>query len=244
MSVSLQQPVRPVDADVAAVRPARPRAALAVAVFGFATAPRCRRVVRGAADRVPAARRRRRAAGRHRQRPAEHVPADGRFVRHRDLRRRRRCPSQPPARPADQPDRDRDPARRHRHCAPHGGAVASPARTLHATTFGKDNTMQTVTLNNGVEMPILGFGVFQIPAEQTEQAVTDALAAGYRHLDTAAVLRQRGGRRPRHREQRHPARGAVRHHQAVDPGRPARKPSSARSTPRCSASAWTTSTCT
>ena len=44
----------------------------------------------------------------------------------------------------------------------------------------------TVTLNNGVQMPILGFGVFQIPAEQTEQAVTDALAAGYRHLDTAA----------------------------------------------------------
>lgn len=44
----------------------------------------------------------------------------------------------------------------------------------------------TVTLNNGVEMPILGFGVFQIPAEQTEQAVADALAAGYRHLDTAA----------------------------------------------------------
>ena len=44
----------------------------------------------------------------------------------------------------------------------------------------------TVTLNNGVQMPILGFGVFQIPAEETEQAVTDALAAGYRHLDTAA----------------------------------------------------------
>ncbi|MGW4909152.1 aldo/keto reductase [Streptomyces sp. NPDC004270] len=46
--------------------------------------------------------------------------------------------------------------------------------------------MQTVTLNNGVEMPILGFGVFQIPLEETEQAVTDALAAGYRLLDTAA----------------------------------------------------------
>lgn len=46
--------------------------------------------------------------------------------------------------------------------------------------------MQTVTLNSGVQMPILGFGVFQIPAEQTEQAVTAALAAGYRHLDTAA----------------------------------------------------------
>ncbi|MFD5065328.1 aldo/keto reductase [Streptomyces sp. NPDC058394] len=47
--------------------------------------------------------------------------------------------------------------------------------------------MQTVTLNNGVEMPILGFGVFQIPPEETEQAVTDALAAGYRLLDTAAA---------------------------------------------------------
>ncbi|MFG2777979.1 aldo/keto reductase [Streptomyces prunicolor] len=47
--------------------------------------------------------------------------------------------------------------------------------------------MQTVTLNNGVEMPILGFGVYQIPPEQTEQAVSDALAAGYRLLDTAAA---------------------------------------------------------
>jgi 2,5-diketo-D-gluconate reductase A len=37
--------------------------------------------------------------------------------------------------------------------------------------------MKTVTLNNGVQMPILGFGVFQIPEEQTEQAVIDALAA-------------------------------------------------------------------
>jgi 2,5-diketo-D-gluconate reductase A len=43
-----------------------------------------------------------------------------------------------------------------------------------------------VTLNNGVRMPILGFGVFQIPAEQTQQVVEQALAAGYRHLDTAA----------------------------------------------------------
>lgn len=47
--------------------------------------------------------------------------------------------------------------------------------------------MQQVTLNSGVQMPILGFGVYQIPPEQTEQAVTDALAAGYRLLDTAAA---------------------------------------------------------
>lgn len=36
-------------------------------------------------------------------------------------------------------------------------------------------------------MPILGFGVFQIAPEQTEHAVTDALAAGYRSLDTATA---------------------------------------------------------
>ncbi|MEU5982856.1 aldo/keto reductase [Streptomyces sp. NPDC047434] len=47
--------------------------------------------------------------------------------------------------------------------------------------------MQTVILNNGVEMPLLGFGVYQIPAEDTERAVSEALAAGYRLLDTAAA---------------------------------------------------------
>lgn len=46
--------------------------------------------------------------------------------------------------------------------------------------------MQTVTLNNGVQMPILGFGVFQIPEEHTQQVVEQALQVGYRHLDTAA----------------------------------------------------------
>jgi 2,5-diketo-D-gluconate reductase A len=49
------------------------------------------------------------------------------------------------------------------------------------------NEIPLLTLNNGVEMPALGFGVYQIPAEQTEQAVTAALAAGYRSLDTAAA---------------------------------------------------------
>jgi len=38
-------------------------------------------------------------------------------------------------------------------------------------------TIPTVTLSSGVEMPVLGFGVFQIPPEQTEQVVADALAA-------------------------------------------------------------------
>ncbi len=44
-----------------------------------------------------------------------------------------------------------------------------------------------VTLNNGVEMPILGFGVYQIPPEETEQIVTTALEVGYRLIDTAAA---------------------------------------------------------
>jgi 2,5-diketo-D-gluconate reductase A len=47
--------------------------------------------------------------------------------------------------------------------------------------------MQTVTLNNGVQIPILGFGVYQIPPDQTEQAVAHALEVGYRHIDTAAA---------------------------------------------------------
>lgn len=47
--------------------------------------------------------------------------------------------------------------------------------------------MQTVTLNNGVKMPIIGFGVYQIPdAEECENAVYEALMAGYRLIDTAA----------------------------------------------------------
>lgn len=43
-----------------------------------------------------------------------------------------------------------------------------------------------VTLNNGVQMPVLGFGVYQVPPESCQEVVEQALAAGYRHLDTAA----------------------------------------------------------
>ena len=44
----------------------------------------------------------------------------------------------------------------------------------------------TVTLNTGAQMPIIGFGVFQIPDDATQSAVESALEVGYRHLDTAA----------------------------------------------------------
>ena len=45
--------------------------------------------------------------------------------------------------------------------------------------------MEYVTLNNGVQMPMVGFGVFEIPAEQTAQCVFNALETGYRMIDTA-----------------------------------------------------------
>lgn len=45
--------------------------------------------------------------------------------------------------------------------------------------------MEYVTLNNGLKMPILGFGVFQIPKEDTERCVLDAIEVGYRLFDTA-----------------------------------------------------------
>ncbi|MFE4800058.1 aldo/keto reductase [Streptomyces sp. NPDC056708] len=48
-------------------------------------------------------------------------------------------------------------------------------------------TIPTVKLNNGVEIPQLGFGVFQVPDDQTTAAVSAALEAGYRRIDTAAI---------------------------------------------------------
>ncbi len=45
--------------------------------------------------------------------------------------------------------------------------------------------MKQVRLNNGVMMPSVGFGVFQIPQQETERCVTDALEVGYRMIDTA-----------------------------------------------------------
>ncbi|WP_086791655.1 aldo/keto reductase [Streptomyces thermovulgaris] len=54
-------------------------------------------------------------------------------------------------------------------------------------------TVPTVTLNNGVRMPQLGFGVFQVPDAETTAAVTAALEAGYRSVDTAAIYGNEGG---------------------------------------------------
>lgn len=53
--------------------------------------------------------------------------------------------------------------------------------------------MQTVKLNNGIEMPILGFGVYQVSDEETTKAVTDAIEVGYRMFDTAQSYHNEAG---------------------------------------------------
>jgi diketogulonate reductase-like aldo/keto reductase len=51
----------------------------------------------------------------------------------------------------------------------------------------------TLTLNNGVELPAVGYGVFQTPPAETAVAVEAALRAGYRHVDTAAAYANEAG---------------------------------------------------
>ncbi|MGW7199523.1 aldo/keto reductase [Streptomyces chryseus] len=51
----------------------------------------------------------------------------------------------------------------------------------------------SLTLNNGVEMPQLGFGVWQVPDDEAEKAVDTALQAGYRSIDTAAIYANETG---------------------------------------------------
>jgi len=51
----------------------------------------------------------------------------------------------------------------------------------------------SLTLHDGVEVPQLGFGVFQVPPEDTQRVVEEAFAAGYRHIDTAAAYRNEKG---------------------------------------------------
>lgn len=50
-----------------------------------------------------------------------------------------------------------------------------------------DSTVPNFTLNNGVEIPVIGLGVFQTPPAETSAAVSAALETGYRHIDTAAA---------------------------------------------------------
>ena len=53
--------------------------------------------------------------------------------------------------------------------------------------------METVKLNNGVEMPILGYGVYQVTPEECESCVLDAISVGYRSIDTAQAYHNEEG---------------------------------------------------
>ncbi|PCE15759.1 2,5-diketo-D-gluconic acid reductase [Microbacterium sp. SZ1] len=54
-------------------------------------------------------------------------------------------------------------------------------------------TVPTIDLNSGHSIPQLGFGVFLVPADEAEQAVSEALEVGYRHIDTAAIYKNEEG---------------------------------------------------
>lgn len=53
--------------------------------------------------------------------------------------------------------------------------------------------METIKLSNGVEMPLLGYGVFLVSPQECERCVTDALSAGYRLIDTAQAYQNEEG---------------------------------------------------
>jgi 2,5-diketo-D-gluconate reductase A len=55
------------------------------------------------------------------------------------------------------------------------------------------STIPTIALNDGHEIPQLGFGVFQVPPQDTAAAVAEALNVGYRHIDTAEMYRNERG---------------------------------------------------
>jgi 2,5-diketo-D-gluconate reductase A len=65
------------------------------------------------------------------------------------------------------------------------GGVQASRRSVEGMTT--TTSVPTITLNNGVEIPQLGFGVFQIPPADTKQATLTAFEAGYRHIDTAEM---------------------------------------------------------
>src|SRR4051795_9640390 len=70
------------------------------------------------------------------------------------------------------------------------GKPSPPAGTRGGSSIGRTCPVASVpalTLNNGVEIPQLGFGVFQIKPEDTVKATTSALEIGYRHIDTAQM---------------------------------------------------------
>lgn len=75
--------------------------------------------------------------------------------------------------------------------------------------------MDYVTLNNGVKMPQLGYGVYQTPPEETERCVLAAIKNGYRSLDTAQAYGRRR-RRSGNCKMQPAKRGTFHYHKDLD----------------------------
>ena len=65
-------------------------------------------------------------------------------------------------------------------------------RTFAGLKF-KTQVMQNIQLNNGVQMPLLGYGVYQVDPKECERCVNDAISVGYRMIDTAQIYRNEEG---------------------------------------------------
>ena len=72
------------------------------------------------------------------------------------------------------------------HGLPHGNRIVRTKEGERMSNV-RTSTVPTIDLNDGHAIPQLGFGVFQIPPRDTAQAVSVALEAGYRHIDTAEM---------------------------------------------------------
>ena len=124
-------------------------------------------------------------------------------------RRRRPAGGRDPPFP---PQQRRNPAPTFRH----RGCSRCPLTCPTTTTGDTMNSIPTIVLNNGVRMPQLGFGVFQIPDAETTEAVAAALAAGYRSIDTAAIYGNETGTGRALAESGIAPGGPVHHVQALD----------------------------
>ncbi len=65
------------------------------------------------------------------------------------------------------------------------GVMMGPEVGLFTVNTVNEIDMEFITLSNGIKMPILGYGVFQVPPQEAERCVADALSVGYRLIDTA-----------------------------------------------------------
>src|SRR5438067_250096 len=94
-----------------------------------------------------------------------------------------------PSASRSRPDRRADSVKASSSVTPSTKTIVRTAKSWPGRPGGRTSrmdVMEAMTLNNGVEMPALGLGVFQTPPEETRDAVTAAIDSGYRLIDTAA----------------------------------------------------------